>query len=231
MNYNTVLYFEKNDIAYIYIDMLPANKMVPEFLEEIVSVIEDCALKTKMSGIIISGNGRHFSSGADIGRLMQLMKETTKESSHEEYVPKWYARVKNDFDLLYHLNIPIIAAINGLCIGSGFELALHTHLQIAEKNARVGLPETTFGLLPGIDGTIRCIEKIGYKKAFEIIMKGELIAAEEALEYKLVDYIVPKKAAISFAEKLIHFIMKEPIKYQKTTAQSELKKFLKICEG
>ena len=227
MNYETTVYKEENNIAYIIIDMPPANKMIPEFLKEIVSVIEDNALKTTMSGIIITGNGRHFSSGADVKKLMQLVKETTQDSPDEEYVPEWYMRVKNAFDSLYKLRIPVVAAINGLCIGSGFELALHSHLLIAEANSRVGLPETSFGLLPGIDGTIRSLEKIGYKKAFSNIVRAELLSAEDALACNLVDIIVPKKESVQFAQEIIHFIAEKDCEYKSNKAVEEMRNYIK----
>lgn len=226
MEYNTVRYEEKNDIAYLTIYMPPANKMVPEFLKEIVSVIEDSVLNTKMAGVILTGSGRHFSSGADVEKLLQWIQETSSDNGEKPAVPVWYGTVKQAFYKLLQMKKPVIAAVNGLCIGSGLELALHTHIQILEENARVGFPESTFGLLPGINGTLRCIEKVGYQKALELIFKGDFLSSQEAEELGLIDYVVPKKKAVSFSEKLIHFIVGQEKSYELKEAQYFLKQFM-----
>lgn len=227
MEYNTVLYREENEIAYLTIHMPPANKMVPEFLKEIASVIEESVLHTKMSGVILTGSGRHFSSGADVEQLLQWIQETSSDTGEKPEIPYWYGTVKTAFYELYQMKKPVIAAVNGLCIGSGFELALHGHLQILEENARVGFPESTFGLLPGINGTLRCVEKIGYKRTLELVLKGDFLTAEKSMQKGLIHYVVPKKTAVSFSEKLIHFIAAQDKAYEKKEASYFLGQFIK----
>lgn len=201
-------YEERNQIGYLYISMPPANKMIPEFLTEIVAVIEQEIVHTTMSGIIVTGEGRHFSSGADVEKLTQWIRETT-ENPEENPVPSWFRKVKEAFTKLYGMKVPVVAAIRGFCIGSGFELALHCHYRIAEENVNLGLPETTFGLLPGINGTFRMVEELGYEKAFELIMKGHLFGAKDAKELGLIQEVVPKKQALSRAEEWIRSQSKE----------------------
>ncbi|WP_051569146.1 enoyl-CoA hydratase/isomerase family protein [Alkaliphilus transvaalensis] len=229
VEFDTVYYLEEGEIAYIYINMPPANKMIPKFLDEIVTVIDDHAVHTKMKGIIVTGEGRHFSSGADVDLLIKnIYENTTLENENRLVPPQRNIDVKNAFDGLYKSKIPVISAINGFCIGSGFEFALQTHIRIAEKGARVGLPETTFGLMPGLNGTLRCIEEIGYKKAFEFILKGELIPADLAKELNLVDIVVNKKEAVGLARDFIKFVGDYSQNYNIQNAQNIFKKFLDL---
>lgn len=210
----TINYEEQDNIAYLNLNCPPANIMTPCFLKEIVEIIFEYAVCTRMKGIIISGKGKHFSSGADLDMLLKWVNETSLiDSPKQDLSPQWNNDVKSAFEALYQCEIPVISVIKGFCIGSGYELTLHSHIRIAEKGARVGLPEATFDLLPGLNGTLRCIEEVGYKKAFEIIFKGELITAEEAVLLGLVDFMTNKKEATTLAVQFIKFMAEYSGKY------------------
>lgn len=227
VEFDTAYYVEEDEIAYIYINMPPANKMIPKFLDEIVEIINNYAVHTKMNGIIVTGEGRHFSSGADVDLLIKgIYENTTLDEKNRIVPPQRNIDVKNAFDNLYKSKIPVVSAINGFCIGSGFELALQTHIRIAEKGARVGLPETTFGLMPGLNGTLRFIEEIGYKRAFEFILKGELIPADIAIKFNLIDSIVNKKEAVVMAKEFIKFVVDHSENYNIQNIRSLFKQFL-----
>lgn len=227
--FKTLRYEEVHNIATIWINMPPANKMIPEFFEEIVCVIDEYALNSETKGIIICGKGRHFSSGADVKQLLGMIKDNTviKKGNIISY-PEWYIKCKQAFNALYMSNKLIVSAISGFCVGSGFELALSAHFIICEKNARVGLPETTFGLLPGVNGTLRMSEKIGMKKAFEFIMKGELMTGEEAYRAGLVDSLVEKREAYEYAEKFINYLYDNREKCNEFNKREIWNKFMKI---
>lgn len=228
IEFETIIYEEINDIATIWINMQPANKMIPKFFEEIIYVINEFALKSKIYGIVISGKGRHFSSGADIKQLLELIKDNTIVKNGEIIsYPTWYLNCKKAFNELYMLNKPVISAVSGFCVGSGLELALSAHIVICEKNARIGLPEATFGLLPGVNGTLRMSEKIGMKKAFELIIKGELLTGQEAYDIGLVDCVVGKKESYDYVLRLLNYLKENKVKFESSKKLSYLDEFMK----
>lgn len=212
--FNTIIYEESEGIAYICINMPPANKMKSQFLIEISKVINEYALPTNASGIIIYGRGRHFSSGADVGELLDFISShTTVEEGVVTRYPEWYVDCKESLRRLFHMEIPVVSAIGGFCIGSGFELALSSHIRICESGARLGLPESTFGLLPGVNGTLRLSEEAGFFHAYEMIVKGSLIDTQEAKQLGVIDLLVPRKSSLDYAKKLIAFITEHHCDY------------------
>ena len=203
-NFETIEYEENGKIAYISLNMPPANIMTPRFFEEISIVVKEYALKTKMSGIIISGSGRHFSSGADIRQLIDLAKSPASEIIQNDLADlAWYKKWREAFYCLSQIKKPVISVIRGLCIGSGFELALASNMRVCEENARVGLVESGFDLSPGLRGTIRMMEIVGYHKALELVLGGEILSAREALALGLVDIVVGKKQGHIYAQEYI----------------------------
>ena len=212
--FKTIIYEESEGIACICINMPPANKMVSQFLTEISQVINEYVLPTKASGIIICGSGRHFSSGADIGELLDFISaHTTVDKGAVIRYPDWYVDCKESLKKLFHMKIPVVSAIGGFCIGSGLELALSSHIRICETSARLGLPEGTFGLLPGINGILRLSEEAGLFHAYEMIIKGNLIDSEEAERLGVVDLLVPKKNSLDCAKKFIAFLSENSCDY------------------
>ena len=223
----TILYKEEENISYIYINMPPANKMISKFLIEIITVIEEYVSKAKTKAFIISGTGRHFSSGADIEQLLSfVVNESTFDEDEIKKYPEWYIKCKKAFLSLPSRNVPVISLIKGFCIGSGFELALASHIRICEKKAKISLPESTFGLLPGVNGTLRMFEKIGCIKAFDLIIRGEFISENEALDIGLVDCIVEKKKSLECAKKFVDYVEKNNISYSSENAQKIFSDFL-----
>jgi enoyl-CoA hydratase len=91
------------------------------------------------------------------------------------------------------LNKPVIAAVNGFALGGGLELALACHMRVASDNAKMGLPEVSLGVIPGYGGTQRLPQLVGKGKANEMIMTGDMISAEDALKWRLVNYVVPQE--------------------------------------
>ena len=101
-----------------------------------------------------------------------------------------------------NLNIPVIAAIRGVCIGSALELALYCNIRICGENTVFGFPESTFNLMPGCGGTQNILKYTNTSKALEIMLRGNTFCAEEALKMKIVDKIVPKKEVVDIAIKI-----------------------------
>jgi enoyl-CoA hydratase/carnithine racemase len=205
----TIYYEEKNDIGYLILNDPPANKMTSLFFMEINQIVRSNIAGSKVKGIIISGNGRHYSSGADVDELKQFVASLTTLDENENVIayPTWLIENRTTFNFFYTLKIPVISAVNGLCVGSGTELALCSHIRICGTGSIMGLPEAAFGFLPGACGTIRLLEILGLGKTLELIISGETFSCDDALELGLIDLIVNKKETIAYCEGLMNFIL------------------------
>jgi len=174
---------------------------------------------------VISGRGRHFSAGADLDQLLSLVKHESQKDSGGETVdlPSFLEKNYKTFLSLEALNIPVIAAIRGVCLGSGFELALFCHFRFCGDDALFALPESTYNLIPGIGGTSRLSLLTGKSKALELVLHGNTFPAEDALGYHLVDKIFPKKQVVDMA---IGFAKNIAASYKKEKAKLYLNKQL-----
>ena len=109
------------------------------------------------------------------------------------------------FSLLEQLPIPIVAAIDGACLGGGLELAMACHARVCSDNSKtaLGLPEVQLGLLPGSGGTQRLPRLVGLQKALDMMLTGKQLRAKQALKSGLVDDVVPSSVLLSVAEDLV----------------------------
>jgi len=169
--------------------------------------------ESDLKGIIIRGLGRNFSAGADLNQLKELSKDI---KSLEEKINKG----KEILDFIEDLDIPVIAAINGVCFGGGLEIALACHIRIASEKALFAFPETNHGLMPGLGGTFRLTQLMG-KKAMDIILNADLINASKALETGLIDYIAETKDSMEWAKnKLLSMVSDRPKEVVNYTMQA-----------
>ena len=99
---------------------------------------------------------------------------------------------------LQDLDIPVAAAISGVCFGGGLEIALACHMRICSENALFAFPETNLGLMPGLGGTFRLGERLSLQDSLKMILGGDMINAEEALSLKVVDTIVKNEEPLSY---------------------------------
>lgn len=170
------------------------------FFKEFRVMMHDIATTKGLKAIIISGNGRHYSSGADINELLANVDHRTMLENYRAFV------------MLEQLKIPVISAIRGVCLGSAFELALFSHFRLCSADAVLGLPESTYNLMPGIGGIQRVASLAGKANAISMILRGVTFSADDALGMGLVDAIVPKDKlldlAIDFANRLPTNILK-----------------------
>ena len=151
--------------------------------------------------VLLTGSGaKAFVAGADI-----------KEFAHFS-VPEGKALAadgqKQLFDRVEHLGKPVIAAVNGFALGGGLELAMSCHVRIASDNAKMGLPEVSLGVIPGYGGTQRLPRLVGKGKAMEMILSAQMIDANDALQWGLVNRVVPQEQLLSTAHELAVRIMK-----------------------
>lgn len=178
------LRFEVEDqVALITIDRPEAlNALNGEVLYELGVAFELAQADLGVRALVITGSGRAFAAGADIGGLQGL---------NDGFSGREGALAGQDvMNTLAALPIPTIAAINGFALGGGLELALAADLRVASRDARLGLPEVGLGLIPGYGGTQRLPRLIGQGRAFDLIFTGRHVGADEALQLGLVNRVV-----------------------------------------
>jgi enoyl-CoA hydratase/carnithine racemase len=205
MSYKSLDWSIKEDIGYLVLNQPPANAMTLTFFDDLYDLTEKLKKPESLKGIIVSGTGRHFSSGADLKELTQKInnKSGLNSKTKNSNIPDFMKRNLDCLKFFEDLRIPVIAAIKGVCIGSAFELALFCHFRLCAANAVVGLPESTFGLIPGLGGIQKILEHTSKAKAMEVIFKGNTINAQEALKIGIIDRISAKDQLMFSAEKLI----------------------------
>ncbi len=158
------------------------NALNSEVLSGIREALRELMADPKMRGIIFTGKGeKAFSAGADVTEMKDL-----KYDGAEEFARKGHKTM----NMIASSDMISIAAINGYALGGGLELALACDIRIATKSAKLGLPETGLGLIPGFGGTQRLPRLVGRGIALELILTGEAIDAERAYKIGLVNHIV-----------------------------------------
>jgi len=199
MNYENLLLTVENSILTITINR-PAqlNALNGNTLTELEMAVNDAEKNSEIKAIIITGSGeKAFVAGADIKEFMNYSPDEAQVMSRKGH------RI---FDKIESCSKPIIAAINGFALGAGCELAMACHLRVAAENAKFSQPEVNLGVIPGYGGTQRLIQNLGKTKAFELLMTGDMISAQEALQLGLVNYVVTPNELINKAIELINKI-------------------------
>lgn len=141
---------------------------------------------------IIKGAGeKSFCAGGDIAAWSAL--------SPEDFAMKWIRHGHRAFDALARLRVPLIAALNGHALGGGLEIAAAADMRIAEDHVKLGLPETSLGIIPGWSGTQRLSRRFGAQVTRRMAVIGEVFDAGQALALGLVDRVVPKGRSLATA--------------------------------
>lgn len=158
------------------------NALDVQTLKELADILIHIEEDRDCWGLIITGVGnKAFAAGADISEFYGKSQKEGQE------IAQWGQ--KHVFDKIENFQKPVIAAINGYALGGGLELALACHLRIASKNAEMGFPEVSLGLIPGYGGTQRLPALVGKGKAMEMILTGERISAEDAYQWGLINEV------------------------------------------
>jgi len=189
----------ENGIAHLVIDVIGenVNTLKAEFTEQIQAVLADIKADKGITGIVLcSGKEGTFVAGADINMIddCQSRDEVVALSRQGQRI----------FAQLEQLSIPIVAAIDGSCLGGGLELAMACHARVCSDNAKtaLGLPEVQLGLLPGSGGTQRLPKLVGLQKALDMMLTGKQLRAKQALKAGLVDDVVPSSVLLTVAEQV-----------------------------
>ena len=193
---NHLIIEKKGPIGIIAIDRpTKLNALNKEVIGQLTKAFQALFKDHNIRVIILTGAGeKAFVAGADIAAFSQF---NTSQGA---------ALAREGQDQLFHFieqgPKPVIAAVNGYALGGGLELAMACHIRIASENAQMGLPEVSLGLIPGYGGTQRLPQLIGKGRANELIFSAQMIPAEKALDYGLVNKVVPLDQLMETAEKL-----------------------------
>jgi len=191
------------------------NAINATMLQELSEALDTTEKDTNVRCVIITGKGeKAFSAGADITELQKLTQETAAEFSRKG---------QQVFSKIEALSKPVVAAINGYALGGGLELALACDFRLASIDAELGFPEMKLGIIPGWGGTQRLAWTVGVAEAKRLIMLGDRVKAEEALNMGLVDKVVPPNKLKAEAEALANRLCECPptaLKYAKHAINS-----------
>lgn len=209
MSYTTLLTSLENNILLVTVnrpDKLNAlNAAVMSDLEAAVIEIEK---NPEIKAAILTGSGQKgFVAGADISEFVGLDAGQGMDLAR---------RGQLIFFKIENCRKPVIAAVNGFALGGGCELAMSCHFRIASENAKFGQPEVNLGLIPGYGGTQRLVQLIGKGRALELLMTGNMIDAQTALNYGLVNHVVSQDELIAKALSIAEVIIsKAPVAISK----------------
>ena len=180
------------------------NALNKQTLGEISAAFENMRNDDETKVVILTGSGdKAFVAGADIKEFAHFNGVEGTELAKEGHMKV--------FNLIEEFPKPVIAAVNGFALGGGLELAMSAHVRIASDNARMGLPETSLGVIPGYGGTQRLPQLIGKGRALEMIFSAKMIDAPTALDYGLVNRVVPQAELLGAAEEMARSFMKNSI--------------------
>ena len=203
--YTTLLTSLDNGILTVTInrpDKLNAlNKDVMSDLDKVADEIEN---NPEIKAAILTGSGvKSFVAGADISEFQGL------SSAEGLSLARTGQQIFFKFE---NCRKPVVAAVNGFALGGGCELAMACHFRVASENAKFGQPEVNLGLIPGYGGTQRLVQLIGKGRAMEMLMTGNMIDAQTALQYGLVNHVVPSEELLAKTRSILEVIIgKAPI--------------------
>ncbi len=208
--YKTIRYEKKDNIALVTIDRPEAlnalNSTVIAELEQVVTELENDGT---IRAMILTGAGRSFVAGADIGEQYPLDLDGGR---------RWGQRGSALMRRIEKLEFPTIAAVNGFALGGGCELAMSCDIILASEKAKFGQPEVGLGITPGFSGTQRLPRRVGVAKAKELIFSGRMVKSDEAERIGLVNAVYAPEALLDGAMEMARSFAKNApiaVKYAK----------------
>ena len=185
------------------------NALNKEVFKDLDEVIDEIYQNREIKSAVITGAGnKAFIAGADISEFLELDASQATELA---------TRGHKLFDKIENSPKPIVAAVNGFALGGGCELALACHFIYASENAKFGQPEVNLGLTPGYGGTQRLTQLVGRNLAMELLMSGNMISANEAMEHGIVNKVFPSAELLPKTKEILSQIQsKAPIAISKT---------------
>jgi enoyl-CoA hydratase/carnithine racemase len=188
---------EEDGVELLTLMHPPVNALSTALLNELGQRLDSIDADPKVRAVILTGDGPYFSAGADLKELATLDLRDA---------PSIVAKGQAIFTRIEGLRPPVIAAINGLALGGGLELALACDLRIVGESAKLGAPEVNYGLMPSYGGTQRLPRLVGGSKAKELIFTGTMVPAAECVRIGLANRSVPSGQELRAARDLAHTI-------------------------
>lgn len=185
-------------VAVLTINKPPANALSSALIQEISSIFNELEHDENVRAIVLKGDGRFFSAGADI-------KEFTTINSADDF-SQLAESGQVIFEKIEQFRKPVIASIHGAALGGGLELAMACHIRYVSENAKLGLPELQLGLVPGFAGSQRLPRYVGMAKAAEMLFTSDSISGKEAVQWGLANAAFPEEelheASLQLAKKI-----------------------------
>ncbi|MFB7158471.1 enoyl-CoA hydratase [Lysinibacillus sp. NPDC056232] len=214
----------EDGVAIITIARPPANALSRGIIAEVNSVLDEVEHDDAVRVLVLHGEGRFFSAGADI-------KEFTEVDSGDEF-SKLANNGQQVFERVESFSKPIIAAIHGAALGGGLELAMSCHLRFVTESAKLGLPELQLGLIPGFGGTQRLPRYVGVAKAAEMMFTSEPISGTEAVQWGLANRAFTDEALLEETLKVAKKIAKKsPVALKAAIQTLQYAKHASFYEG
>jgi enoyl-CoA hydratase len=188
-------------VAHVSIQRPPANALASGLIREIDAILDELEGNPEVRVILLKGEGRFFSAGADI-------KEFTTIETGEEF-SQLAKKGQDVFERMENFSKPIIAAIHGAALGGGLELAMGCHIRLVSEDAKLGLPELQLGLVPGFAGSQRLPKLVGRAKAAEMLLTSEPITGTEAVQWGLANKAYPEDELFAKADEMAQKIAKK----------------------
>ena len=197
--YQTLLTSLENNVLTITINRPERlNALNREVFTDLENVIGELEKNDEVKSAIITGAGpKAFVAGADITEFNSLSKGQAVAMAK---------RGQDIFSKIESCSKPIVAAVNGFALGGGCELSMACHFRIASENAKFGQPEVNLGLIPGYGGTQRLVQLIGKGRAIELLISANMIDANTALQYGLVNYVVKQEELLAKTRSILETI-------------------------
>lgn len=203
MEFKTIIYEKSDGIGIITLNRPKSMNAISErLIKELNMVIDEIERDEEVRTVIFTGSEKVFAAGADIKEVGGI---GTPVEAH-----RFVNSVQSLFNRIESLEKPVIAAVSGLALGGGCELALTCDLRIVTENARFGLPEIKIGVMPGGGGTQRLPRLIGAGRAKELLYTGDPIGADEAYRIGLVNKVVSLDSLMDEAKKMATKLARQP---------------------
>jgi enoyl-CoA hydratase len=191
-SYENILIEEFNRVGLIKLNRPKAlNALNSNLIAELMDALSTFDKNESIGAIIITGDERAFAAGADI---KEMADATAVDMLKRDHISM--------FDRIQTIKKPVIAAVSGWCLGGGNELAMSCDMIVASESARFGQPEINIGVIPGAGGTQRLTRAVGKAIAMEMVLNNRTLTADEALQFGLVNRVVPVERYLDEAKQL-----------------------------
>jgi 3-hydroxyacyl-CoA dehydrogenase/enoyl-CoA hydratase/carnithine racemase len=190
-DFKTIKVELKDGVAVFSMNNPPVNQLSPQFRSDLAEAFTEAYGDDDVKAVVLTGTGKNFIAGADITEIQYVKKKEELDSGLKESM-KFINSIETGPK-------PVVAAINGNCLGGGLEIAMVCHYRVAAEGVNLGQPEVQIGLIPGAGGTQRLPRLVGLRHALEMITIGKPIKAKVGLQRGLVDQVVEQEKLVDAA--------------------------------